>query len=336
MKGKRFKKSSGKRKLMMIVINIGLFIIMQAVIGCAFSMPMVYYGPFSNIKEVVVTTAMSTFTHQYLATWFLDKKEIDEIMAKYAVHDEGQESDVSAISITDGNVENRDNQVELVNISNNKVKGYILLVKNPSMVKVVSSNKIGVQGMKLLDMVKTNDAIGGINAGGFGDSGGHGNGGVPMGLLMQDGEVVYGNPKEKYQIIGFNKNCQMVLGRYTIQEAKQNNIKDAVSFGPYLVVNGVGMIKNNTNLVGSLQPRTAIGQRQDGTVILLVIDGRQISSVGATLKDVQDIMLQYGAYNAANLDGGSSTTMVYDGKIINSPCSSAGPRFLPSAFIVTK
>ncbi|MDP4088080.1 MAG: phosphodiester glycosidase family protein [Bacillota bacterium] len=336
MAGKRSKKSSSKRKLKLIIINLVLFLVMQTAVGFAFSMPMVYYGPFANIKEVVVTTAMTTLTHQYLATWFLNDEDINSIMEKYAVHDENSQSDVNAISVTDADIEKKDDQVELVNISNSKVKGYILLIKNPSMVKVATSTKIGTQGMKLLDMVKENNAIGGINSGGFGDDGGHGTGGIPMGLLMQDGKVLYGDAKQTYQIIGFNEDSQMVLGRYTIAQAKQNRIKDAVTFGPYLVVNGQGLIKSNTDTPGSLQPRTAIGQKKDGTVIMLVIDGRQPSSLGASLKDVQDIMLQYGAYNAANLDGGSSTTMVYQDQIINSPCSQYGPRSLPSAFIITR
>lgn len=336
MSGKRVKKSSGKKKLKRISINLALFFMMQILIGLAFSIPMVYYGPFSNIKDVVVTTAMTTFSHQYLATFFLNNNEINQIMEKYAVHDEGQSSNLNEISVTDGDVQKSDDQVQLVNISTDKVKGYIILVKNPAMVKTVSADKIGVKGMKLLDMVKENNAIGGINAGGFEDEGGHGSGGVPLGLLMTDGEVIYGNQKEKYQIIGFNEDHQLVLGRYSIQEAKQNKIKDAVSFGPFLVVNGQGMIKSNTTVSGSLQPRTAIGQRKDGTIIMLVIDGRQISSLGASLKDVQDIMLQYEAYNAANLDGGSSATMAYQGAVINNPCGPSGPRYLPSAFLITK
>ena len=96
------------------------------------------------------------------------------------------------------------------------------------------------------------------------------------------------------------------------------------------------MIKGTSNGGWGLAPRTAIGQRRDGTVIMLVIDGRQLSSIGATLRDVQDIMLEYGAYNAANLDGGSSSTMVYENRIVNIPSSKYGPRDLPSAFIITK
>ncbi len=83
-----------------------------------------------------------------------------------------------------------------------------------------------------------------------------------------------------------------------------------------------------------MAPRTAIGQREDGAILMLVIDGRQASSLGATLKDVQDIMLQYDAYTATNLDGGSSTTMYHEGEVINNPANSLGERSVPSILYV--
>ena len=83
-----------------------------------------------------------------------------------------------------------------------------------------------------------------------------------------------------------------------------------------------------------IAPRTAIGQRKDGAILMLVIDGRQTRSVGATLKDVQNTMLQYGAVNATNLDGGSSASMYYEGEVINNPSDPLGERSVPSAIYV--
>lgn len=336
MGGRRYKKSSKGIKIKKIFVNISLFLAAQVLVGIAFSIPMVYYGPFKTIREELVNTAMTTLSHQYIAKWFLSDEVINEIMSKSKIDYENKESDVQAIAVIDEEVQKDESQVQLINISNDKIKGYILLVKNPSMVRVATTDKIGVRGMKLLDIVQANNAIGGINAGGFGDEGGVGTGGIPMGLLMKDGEVLYGNDNEKYSIIAFNEDSVLVLGSYTIQEAKEMRIRDAVSFGPYLIVNGEPLIKGDSNGGWGLAPRTAIGQRRDGTVIMLAIDGRQLGSLGATLRDVQDIMLEYGAYNAANLDGGSSTTMVYENRIVNSPSSKYGPRDLPSAFIITK
>ena len=123
-----------------------------------------------------------------------------------------------------------------------------------------------------------------------------------------------------------------MLGGMTAKEAIEKGIKEAMSFGPLLIVNGESV--NVTGTGGGLNPRTAIGQTADGTILLLVIDGRQPTSLGATFKDIIEIMHEYGAVNAANLDGGSSTLMVYDGKILNSSVSLYGPRQLPTAFLV--
>lgn len=298
---------------------------------------------------MIVTTSMTTLSHQYIAKAFLSEKTIDNIMEQNKVDDKDKYSDVSAIAVSSSNYNENDaggedvqqhkntpgfsDKIELKNVSNGKYKGYLLIISDPRRVSIATSDKLGKYGMKLLDMVKANNAVAGINAGGFADDNGVGTGGTPTGFLIQNGKVLYGDQTGKQELIGFNEDSVLVLGQYTAAEAKEKKIRDAVTFGPFLVVNGEGTIKNGNGGLG-LQPRTVIGQRQDGTVLLLVIDGRQLSSVGATLKEVQDIMIENGAYNAANLDGGSSTTMVYNGKILNHPCSSAGPRYLPSAFIV--
>jgi exopolysaccharide biosynthesis protein len=306
---------------------------------------MIYYGPFNNIRDMLVTTAMTTFSHQYIATAFLSDNTINEIIEKNKVHDENKYSDDSAINVFNGKdqqgnktgqpwyPQEAENKIELKNLSNGKYKAYMLIVSNPKRVGVASSDNLGKSGTKLSEIVKDYNAIGGINAGGFADDGGHGSGGTPTGFLIEDGRVLYGNENEKLPLIGFNEDSVLVLGNYSLKEAKEKKIRDAVNFGPFLIVNGESSIKDG-NGGGGLQPRTAIGQRKDGAVLMLVIDGRKIDSVGATLKEVQDIMLEQGAYNAANLDGGSSTTMFYGGQLINKPSTPAGERLLPSAFLI--
>lgn len=340
-KARRYKKPArGVRILYKILWNILIFAGIQGLVFGTFSFGMVYYGPFENIREMLVTSAMTTLSHQYIATWFLSDKEINRIMEKNKVDDADKKSDIAAIEIVEDEpvqeeVKEEKKQVELVDVSTDKYKGYLLIIPDPKQISLAVSDKIGKVGMKLVDMAKQNDALGGINAGGFEDINGKGNGGTPQGMIIQDGKVIFGKENTKYAMIGFNADSVLVLGRYTLKEAREMNMKDAVTFEPFLIVNGEPMIKTGNGGWG-LAPRTAIGQRKDGTVLMLVIDGRQLSSVGATLKEVQDIMLEYGAYNAANLDGGSSTTMVYQDKLINNPCSQYGPRYLPSAFIIKK
>jgi len=122
----------------------------------------------------------------------------------------------------------------------------------------------------------------------------------------------------------------------TAAQAQEKNIRDCVSIsnsiGPFLVINGEA--QDVSGLGGGINPRTAVGQTADGSVLLLAVDGRQANSLGASFSDLQDIMLQYGAVNASTMDGGTSTQMYYDGEVINTPYSPTGPRSCPTAFLI--
>lgn len=126
----------------------------------------------------------------------------------------------------------------------------------------------------------------------------------------------------------------MIAGNYSLKELDRMGVQEAVTFQPRIIVNGKGLIKNAAEGWG-IAPRTAMGQREDGAILFVVIDGRQPTySVGANLYDVQQIMLKHGAVIAANLDGGSSTVLVKDNEIVNKPSSEYGERYLPTAFLV--
>jgi exopolysaccharide biosynthesis protein len=125
----------------------------------------------------------------------------------------------------------------------------------------------------------------------------------------------------------------LIVGKHSVNQLKEYGVQEAVSFGPPLLVNGKSTITRGDGGWG-IAPRTAIGQTEDGRVLLLAIDGRNLHSVGATLRDVQDVLKKYGAVNAANLDGGSSTTMVLNGSIINKPSDVLGERAVSTAFLV--
>ena len=122
----------------------------------------------------------------------------------------------------------------------------------------------------------------------------------------------------------------------TAAQAQEKNIRDCVSIsnsiGPFLVINGEA--QDVSGLGGGINPRTAVGQTADGSILLLAVDGRQANSLGASFSDLQDIMLQYGAVNASTMDGGTSTQMYYDGEVINTPYSPTGPRSCPTAFLI--
>lgn len=207
-------------------------------------------------------------------------------------------------------------------------------VADPKRVSLGVTNRYGSFGEKLLPMCQRTDSLLGINAGGFYDPKGSGNGGIPSYLLVRDYEIVYTDGAATHNVIGLTEEGVLVLGVFTNQQIKDAKIKEATSFKPFLIVNG----KKSTfyGAAGGRDPRSAIGQREDGTILLLTADGRQSGMEGANQRDMANIMEAYDAYNASNLDGGSSTTMVLNNQIINKPCSLYGPRYLNTAWLVSR
>lgn len=308
-----------------------LFILFQVIFVPVLVMSLIYYGPFKAVREMLVTTAMNTMTHQYFATMFLDQEEIDEIIARNRPSEEIGNQDLNDIKISDA----VDDGIELIDVSSSSFKGYLLIINDPSRVKLATAPRLGTVGATTSQIVEANDAIGGINGGGFKDDA-LGTGGKPDGLLMQDGKLINGYEYSSYKVVGLDYHNKLIVSNSTSYSAlKKLNVRDAVSFGPVIVINGQPTIYSGTGGYG-IHPRSAIGQRKDGAILMLVIDGRQVDSLGATLKNVQDIMLQYGAYNAFNLDGGASSTLVYNNKVVNHPSDIMGERYVPCAFIITK
>jgi len=228
--------------------------------------------------------------------------------------------------------------LQLIDIAEGTVKGKLLIVKDPSRVILGTSDNLGRQaGLQLTDMVAKYGGVAGVNAGGFNDENGMGNGGIPQGMVVTEGNFVWGNRGTLYNVVGLDADGILHVGTMTGQQALDQGICNAVSFVTHdgiassLIINGE---IQNRNLASGVNPRTAIGQREDGAILLLVLDGRSINTLGATMENVVDVMLAYGAVNAGNLDGGSSSVMVYGGEIINNCASVTGPRYIPTGFIV--
>lgn len=308
---------------------VGLFILFQIVFIPLLSVGLIYYGPFTNLKEMIVTTAMTTMRHQYFATLFLSEGEIAEILEKNRPAQDIAEQNVEDIQVSKNNTDG----IELVDVSSKTFKGYLLIVNDPSRVKLAVAPRLGEVGATTSQIVEHYDAVAGINAGGFRDDA-LGTGGKPDGIIISSGKLMTPNPKGSFSIVGLDSSNRMLVSRSMSYTTMVNNkIRDAVSFGPTIIINGMPTIRSGNGGWG-VQPRTAIAQKKDGTILMLVIDGRQADSLGGTLKNVQDILLQYGAYNAYNLDGGASSTMVYDSKVVNKPSDIMGERYVPCAFIV--
>jgi len=325
------KKISSKLVLLFIIFELTF-----TVVTCPF---MLFYGPFKNVKTTVVGAAMTTLTLQWMVTSFLSDEKIKQIM-----NDQKVEAIVQN-NLDDVNsgvkVENKDdNNIERYDVSGKKFKGSILIINDPTRIKVGYSSKLGEEGQLTSDIAKNNNAIAAVNGGAFTDKAAEalwaGTGANPSGIIMSNGKVVYNdikNENEERAVVALTKSGKLLVGNHTIKNMENAGVTEAVSFGPAMIVNGIKTIKKGDGGMG-IAPRTCIAQRKDGAIILLVIDGRQISSLGATLREAQDILFEYGAYNATNLDGGSSSTMFYNDEVINSPSDSLGERSVPSIIYV--
>lgn len=233
-----------------------------------------------------------------------------------------------------GNTE-KDDGIEIVPVYGSTYEGYLMLVHDPSDISVEVNPYLGT-GADAPDLdtyVETNKAMGGINGGGFEDVGGNGNGSIPEGIVIHEGKIVYGSPSSYQTVIGVDNNNKLICAGMTGQQAIDWGLQEAVTFDP-VFINNYEVVYKQTSHLAMLNPRTAVGQRSDGTFMLLVIDGRGPTSFGALYEDVIKIFQANDAVMAANLDGGNSSAMMWNGEYVNTPVSMYGSRNLPTVFLV--
>ncbi len=291
------------------------------------------YGPIDFIRDTLVTSAMTTLSHKYFAQWFYDDQTIAEILAKNSVGSLDSSTDKDQINKNESGMKASD--IKITDVSRNNFKGWMMEIPDPSWVRLGIPKSFGQKGTKIANIITDYNAIAGMNAGGFADNNGHGNGGTPVGMVIVDHEIIYNSSSTYHNLIGFDDDDVLILGKYTTSEIKAMKIRDAVEFTPALIINGEPAPISGNGGWG-YAPRTAIGQKRDGTVLFLVIDGRSAVSFGATMRDILNIMLEFEAYNASNLDGGSSSVLVHNTEVLNNPSGSDadGQRFLPNAWLV--
>lgn len=349
---KNSKNTKGKKSGILKKILIVIFIL--GIICCSIGL-FLLYGPWSGFRDWLITTAMSSMRHQYLATWFYSDATIKECLDNNKVIEVSGVTDENIIEIVDYEekenityaneyerqiLERSDdnNDYKIIKIDGGKdYSGYMAVIYDPSRVEVATSQYIGSTGQYLTTISKNTGALVAINAGGFLDENYQGSGANPIGITMSKGKIISNN---RYYgsmgVIGFNQENKLILGKFSSTDLRNKMIRDASTFGPYLILNGEkSQVKGNGGW--GKAPRTAIGQRADGIVLFLVLDGNRALGKGATIKDLIDIFDRYGAVNASNLDGGTSTSMTVKGKTVNNPTNLSGgngTRPIPSAFIL--
>ena len=332
-------KRSGKPlKRLLAFLGVTLLCLLIVLLGVIWVLEK---GPSPTVTETFCRSVRETSALKWVPRLFLSEEEIDRYKSVSTEEEETAAVNTSLIHMAEiPPAEENNPGFELLDINEGTCKGKLMIVYDPKRVILGTSENFGKEpGLTLTDMAAKYDAVAGINAGGFNDEGGRGDGSRPQGLVIKEGELIWGEEKGSYNMVGLDEDGILHVGTMSGTEALALGIRWGVSFVTYdglsstLIVNGEIQAKN---LGGGVNPRTAIGQRKDGAILLLVLDGRSISTLGATMQDICDIMLEYGAMNAGNLDGGSSSAMVYEGEVINNCASVVGPRRLPTAFLVMK
>ncbi len=240
------------------------------------------------------------------------------------------------IEVTEFTGDENIDDIRIEHISGSTYEGWMMLIHDPSDITVEVNPNLASGGAApdLDTYMKDFNAVAGINAGGFIDVGGHGDGSQPQGIVIHKGQLVSGSLTEYSDIIGIDSDNKLVCAGATAQDALSWGVQEAVTFGPIYINNYEDVFDYSTTNLAMLNPRTAIGQAGDGTFLLLVIDGRGPSSFGAEYGDVVKVFQAYDAINAANLDGGNSSAMMYNGEYVNNTVSMYGSRNLPTVFLV--
>ena len=321
MARRRFAKKRRRKRIIKALISI-------FVLGIT-SFLFLLYGPYKKFSDWLITSAMTTMNHQYLATWFYSDEYIAKVMSENRIEEVKEETDPNQITFEidsssyDNDYEKQilerdENQLyKLIKINEGSLRGYLVVVYDASRITVGTTKHLGSYGQYVKDMAKEQGAVVAINASGFHDKDGHGSGGQPHGYVISNGKLIW-EEKAYGSMIGFDENNVLVIGKMSAETALSKGIRDAVTFRPVLIVNGKPSSVYGNGGWGRAN-RTVIGQRKDGIVLMLVMDGRDYATgvPGASMSDLIDIMLRYGAYNAANLDGGTSSNLVINGELIN-------------------
>lgn len=348
----------GKSKKSKLKISFGIkriFILFFSLVLIGVSIgTFVLYGPNDGFRNWLITTAMTTQSHQYLARWFYSEDLIQDVLANNYIIEIDEDTDLDLIDFEESvqyaskyekEILERDKDAlyKVIELEGKGYNGYLVAIYDPSKVKLGTTSHLGDYGESTMQISKNYNALVTINAGGFFDPDWNSNGGIPHGTVIQNSKIVwdYVDASVGGGIVGFTNDNKLVLGRWSAQNALKQNIRDAVEFGPFLIVNGKSSFVKGDGGWGTA-PRTAIGQRADGIVLMVVINGRNYSKgiLGIDMVGLTEIMENYGAVNAACMDGGTSSSLIIKGELINDSINSNGKhgvlRRIPTAWIVTE
>lgn len=346
------------RVVLCVLTALALVLVTVLCVGWEF-----FRGPSRTVGDLLTVTLLETSAMKFVPRIYYSKAEVQEIVDRNSVGEMVEDVNTELINIGTPEIPQTtpapaevqvvtaptptpipvpestrepvidEDGLQIYEVKGSTYHGYMTVVQDPSRVSVgicndgFSSNP----GKRLNEIAERYNAVAAINAGGFEDTHGAGNGGQPLGMVVSQGQLYHGTGYYS-TVIGFNKDNILVFGDWSTREAYDQGIRDAVAFGPVLVSNGEPVAKKGSG--SGLNPRTGIGQRADGAVLMLIIEGRNASSLGGTFSDMIELFMDFGAVNAANLDGGSSSMLYYKGDYVSNGVVLTGSRRLPTAFIV--
>ena len=323
-------KKKKEKKVSKIKFITIMFIILDIFAIAGF---IITYGPWDTLRNLYVNTAMNTMDHKYLARVFYSEERVNEIMSGNYFVDIKEDVNLDNIVIDTSEKttfkdeyekelltrEEGNNLYKLINLKVGNANAYLVAIYEPTKVQLISKQVLGTDtGERVITICERYGGVVCINGGGFVDQGW--GSGIPTGYVIEDGEIIWSDGDVntiRGNIIGMTKDGKLkLMSQATGTEALEAGIMDGLEFGPFLVVNGKPLEIHGDPWGRS--PRVAIAQRQDGVMMFLVIDGENYIN-GASLQDVIDTLLKYGAYNAANLDGGTSSTLIINNDLVNNP-----------------
>ena len=333
-KKKKKKKGSGLLGRIIRRFFLVLFtVIILVLIALVLMMNVIFKGPSDAARSLLTMSLKEPSATKWIPDLFLDEETLNAITNISGETTTADTTDTSLVTInksailsgTSNEWEGHPDGVYIERLSGATYNAHVMVVRDPSLVFMGRSAKVystNTPGKRLNEvMAEADDSIiAAVNAGAFNDDGTANSyvGSVPAGIVYSEGEFICNQYRGNIPVaetgggfVGFNDDDVLVVA-YTMTEAEAESLKirDGCEFGPPLIINGE-VNQEAYNKASGLNPRSAIGQREDGAVIFVCIDGRQAGSPGGTYRDVTDIMIEYGAVNACNLDGGSSSIMMY-------------------------
>ena len=333
-KARKKKKGSGIvgriiRRFFLVLITIVLLFLIALILAAN----VIFKGPSPAMRSILTMSLLEPSATKWIPGLFLEEDVLNEIRNPKSDAMAESTTNTELITINKDSIlsgasdewANYPDGVRIERLSGATYNAHVMVVRDPSKVFMGRSTETystSIPGKRLNEvMAEADDSIiAAINAGAFNDDGTAGShvGSVPAGIVFSEGEFICNANRGNIPIaetgggfVGFNDDDVLVVAKsMTEAEAESLNIRDGCEFGPPLIINGE-VNQEAYNKASGLNPRTAIGQRADGAVIFVCIDGRQAGSPGGTYRDVTDIMIEFGAVNACNLDGGSSSIMMY-------------------------